>query len=375
MKILHIASFAGNVGDIANHKGFFDGFARYVSNDNFIVKEELRRFYKNVQEKEFNSEYLEYINTFDLLLLGGGGFFTVQWNYSKTGTTFDWSREFVEGIRIPVIVNAMGYHEYTNNEILYRRFYDFLKLIYSRDNWFIKFRNDGSISRLINRYCDFYHERSVPDNAFNIHSPKLPKKSIQVNTVGIMFSMDLLDINYNRIDKKSILQIMQGVIRNLLNQGTRVILFQHTPQDIFTICKLLSTVDNLYMRTQVMVAAYDAVEKNSVYRLLEYYNLCDCIVSTRFHGNVLALTQHIPTIGLAGHEQIQGLFEELGLESQLIIINSSGYGQDVIKKVERFTMQSEEIVSAQDEVLIKLRSDSEKYFIEIKKFLYSNGKI
>lgn len=110
MNIVHIASHKGNIGDLINHQGFYSLF----QNEKFkITKIELRDFYFSTPNRKlFNCDLADYINTFDLCIFGGGGFFDVQWPESESGTTLNLSSSFLEEITIPVLFNCMGYHEY-----------------------------------------------------------------------------------------------------------------------------------------------------------------------------------------------------------------------------------------------------------------------
>lgn len=88
--LLHIASFKGNVGDIINHEGFYNKLRSQIDFD--IEQIEIRKFYRNAGELNFDSELVKKINEYDGLVIGGGGLFDIRWNDSLTGTTVDMSR-------------------------------------------------------------------------------------------------------------------------------------------------------------------------------------------------------------------------------------------------------------------------------------------
>ena len=74
-KVAHIASFKGNIGDILNHEGFYYSFDDILSNA-IIDKFEIRRFYLNASDRlYFDSSFAKKLNSYDLIILGGGGFF------------------------------------------------------------------------------------------------------------------------------------------------------------------------------------------------------------------------------------------------------------------------------------------------------------
>ena len=97
----------------------------------------------------FDDEFVDEVNKFDLLILGGGGFFDVRFNDSSTGTTIDISKSVIDRIQIPVLINAMGYHEFEGEyEEAKVRFKKFILYVQQKKNWFVTFRNDGSILRI-----------------------------------------------------------------------------------------------------------------------------------------------------------------------------------------------------------------------------------
>jgi len=75
MRILHLASFSGNYKDIVNHNGFYNNLARLCDSKLQIDQEEIRDYYTIRKNKSFDSSFVEYVNKYDLLVIGGGNFF------------------------------------------------------------------------------------------------------------------------------------------------------------------------------------------------------------------------------------------------------------------------------------------------------------
>ena len=110
-------------------------------------------------------------------------FFDARWEDSSTGTILDFSEDFIDEIKIPVVVNAMRYNEFfvKTNDIILKKFQNFINKISSNNNWLITVRNDGSLKRLKYRYKKIEKVIKVPDNAFftslSLHSKFLRKRS------------------------------------------------------------------------------------------------------------------------------------------------------------------------------------------------------
>ena len=96
MKILHVASFNGNIGDFANHSGFRKCLNNYIGEQIEYTNLEIREFYKSWNLRKFDNDFVDLANQFDLLVFGGGNFFEMCWDYSSTGTTIDLSEEILK---------------------------------------------------------------------------------------------------------------------------------------------------------------------------------------------------------------------------------------------------------------------------------------
>ena len=110
MKIIHLASFLGNIGDNASHIGLKKVLDSLVGD---YVKEEveIRRFYANYNKSDslrFDDDFLKYLQNFDLWLIGGGGYLDNQIKDSATGTTLDMSKSFIDKLDIPTIILSSG---------------------------------------------------------------------------------------------------------------------------------------------------------------------------------------------------------------------------------------------------------------------------
>jgi polysaccharide pyruvyl transferase WcaK-like protein len=79
----------------------------------------------------------------------------------------------------------------------------------------------------------------------------------------------------------------------------------------------------------VMNAIYDGVENKkdveetypeSVNDLIDIICTCDSLVGTRMHSMIIALSQHIPVVGLTWDKKINSLFDKIGMQDSLYSI-------------------------------------------------------
>ncbi len=174
VKVLQIAGFDGNIGDIANHNGFRASLTRYFPERSFRFDDlEMRSFYKSAGINRFDPRFASMANEYDLVVIGGGGFFDLRWDYSDTGTTIDLPEEISAMIKTPILFNCLGYWERVADGSLYEKFEDFLKRTISNDRMFLTVRNDGSYESIVSRYPFAEGKiREIPDGGFFCSPPK-----------------------------------------------------------------------------------------------------------------------------------------------------------------------------------------------------------
>lgn len=376
-KIIHIASHKGNIGDIFNHTGFYQYLDKIFDKKYSIEKIELRDFYYSAKNKKnFDKEFADYINSFDLCVIGGGGFFDAQWENSQTGTTLDFSDNFIDCIKIPVIINSMGYHEYPDrtNKIICQKFNKFLNKVLNKRNWLVSVRNDGSFERIENRYknIDLNKILKVPDNAFFtiLPPPRLFNLLQRENKViGICVTNDLFSKYYNgNIKTTDFNKIIANFINKQAQCQRKIIFFPHTPDDINTINEVLKYVDGYIKRNLIVIAPFEAINLDGVYRLAEYYKGCNCIIGMRFHSVIMGINLNIPTIALAGHQQIEALFSELNLSDFCIKVNRTDIDQKLNVMVDKL-LNDKFMDKRYNSIYRKLNAEKLLYLENLKDFI------
>ena len=369
MKIIHIASFAGNLGDIINHLSFYSSMCIDAKN---VKKIEIRKFYRNQGKNRrlFDKEFADEINQYDLLVLGGGGFFDVYFNESETGTTFDMSEQFINSIAIPVVVNAMGFHVDRSKKKAIGKFNQFIDLISSKDNWFVSIRNDGSSKRMSEIYGTNILAKLhiVPDNGFLFKAKEY--SNIGKKIIGMSITNEMIDSGFTKgtsINKFN--EEIAKIIIQLLNKDYICCFFIHTPQDIETLDKIMKICGRELFRNKIIIAPYIPFLSRFTTEFTKYYSCCDLVVGMRFHANVLAMALHIPVIGLAMHEQISGLYEEIALKGHYINVGDKEWATKLMIKI--FSLIKENTIYLEEQNLVENRiaTQHNKYVQEIKDFL------
>lgn len=336
-KILHLASFQGNAGDILNHQGFYSTYG-YLFGEYQITKIEIRDFYASAEkQRHFDDAFADYVNEFDFFIIGGGGFFDAMWTYSHTGTTIDMSEQFIDSIKIPVLINGMGYHENPDMKELevYDRFEHFIRNITNRSNWLVTLRNDGSFERITSRYGVIPNLHKVPDSGFfGLPQPQNFKFNKESEYIGLCITNESFSKTYNKeITQETFNKKIAEVLVDLSRRYV-IVLFSHTPQDIDVISKLFNNLPSHVKRNRIITTPYTAIDEESLKLLRPYYEKCRCIVGMRFHSVIMALQLGLPTVALAGHTQIEALMADLKLTDKCICVHDDNYPKEIMRQIE-----------------------------------------
>ena len=373
MRIMHIASFAGNLGDIINHNGFYDGLKKYITNDIEIDQIEIRKFYNNSNQQKFDIDLVHTINGYDALVIGGGGFFDVRWNNSHTGTTLDFTDDFIDEIKIPVILNLMGYHESYDDDysLAFNNFQRFIKKVSTKKNWFISIRNDGSFKRMQKRFgCEFLTNiLKYPDSGFyfSCNNDYVERTN---KIIGVNISNDLF-FNYftNNVQTEKFNSDILEYIAYILNKKYKLMFIAHTPKDIDLAYSLINKLNALDKRNNIIVAPYMPFDNYGAYEMKRYYEMCDLIVGMRFHSNILSIAAKTPVIGLAGHEQIEALYREIDMKDYCIRVGEENYIYKLIHKTDEILKFSNEWYFLIKKLYSNLYVEQKEYINKIKEFL------
>lgn len=331
LKVLHLASFNGNIGDNANHNGFYYMFKKNITENVEFNQLEMRRFYFSWNDKKFDENFAKKANEYDLVVIGGGNFFDITWPNSATGTTLDLKRSILEKIDTPIFFNALGLGygiDKKFNEIAVDKFEKFLDYITDIDQFFITLRNDGSYENLEKLYgtqfSDVIYE--IPDNGYFIQTDDFDHSLFtkDYKSIGINLVFDGKDSRFSKdISYKEFVTEFSLILENFLKEcgDYQVIFFPHIYSDLKTISKVIENIDDKIRRYRIKVSPYLSGQGSEKY-IFSIYEKCDLILGMRFHSNVVAIGKNIPSIGLAtNHYRIPSVYNKLGINNQYVYVN------------------------------------------------------
>ncbi len=331
-RVLHVASFTGNIGDNANHTGFRSSLKKHIDRDIEYTEFEIREvFWKH---KAFDRSFVELANCHDLVVIGGGNYFELWVDDSATGTSIDITLDLLAEIKSPIIFNALGVDpaQGAKDETV-QKFRDFLDYAIESPTIKLSCRNDGSIKTLNEivgkKYADaFYH---VPDSGLftvvkDTYHPELDpgKKNIVIQIAGDMLETRFPNTEKNDIEFEEFLNSMASYMVRINEVGVNFIFIPHIFRDIGIIDALINKLPDNIRRSNLSVAPYLVGQKGQDY-IFDIYKKSDLVLGMRFHANVCGLGLGKACIGLVNYRQIDEFYNEVGLKEFKVFVNKKGF--------------------------------------------------
>ena len=314
MHIFHLASFTGNVGDSANHSSFYSLLEEEMKVDFKVHREEIRQYYNSQRIKLFNQDFVKEVNKFDLLVIGGGNFFELCWDYSETGTTFDIHLDLLKEIKVPILINAIGIDDSKGSSPEnIEKFRSFLDVLFKELDVFFTVRNDGSLE-VVEKYFSEYKEKiyEVPDWAFNYHHDL--SATTNMKYIGINVVKDAMEHRYKNVEYENFIEGLGNELNLILRETPYdLMLLPHILSDVEASLDLIKRIDPTYHRSRVSIAP---LLLNSPLRIFDYYKQCEFIVGMRFHSNICAYTLNVPTLGIHNFQPHIKMQESIGRDRQ-----------------------------------------------------------
>ena len=325
LKTLHLASFNGNIGDNANHFGFY----KYLhQNQEFhfdITELEIREFYW--KQRFFNEDFVKLVNSYDLLIVGGGNYFELWVETSPTGTSIAIELELLQKIQTPILWNALGVDDgqgVTQKNI--QKFQKFLDLLIERKD-FISIRNDGAKDTLL-QYIDkkyLQHIYHSVDAGFFVDIPDASPYYTTKHYIAINIATDMEEVRFKDITYKDFIEEWKNFTLEFLkkHETYEVVFVPHIFRDIDFINELLQILPDSIRRQKISIAPLLHGEK-SFYEVMSIYKNAQVVLANRFHANVCSIGLGTPTIGLYNYKQIQALYKELNSQ-EFVNITQKGF--------------------------------------------------
>lgn len=329
MKILHIASFVGNIGDNISHIGLKSVLDNFFV-DYSIKRVEIRKFYKNYKgadKRFFDKSFLTNLKDFDLCIIGGGGFFDYWVPDSKSGTTIDIDPELISSIDTPVLFCSIGcipHREVPEGNI--SKFRAFLDACSENPLVKIILRNDGSYENVVKNIGQKYEDilNEGVDNGFFIDNSCFAPAPFDGKYVAINVSSDqlLMKSQYRGLIEKELYyeELSKALSYICISKKLNVVFVPHIFSDLEAIYELLRRVDDYIVRTKVSISSCVQFDQGAM-EAASVYQGSILTLGTRFHANIIPLALGRPAIGLAALDRVKCLYDSVGLPDNYVFVH------------------------------------------------------
>ncbi len=343
MKALHLAIYDRNIGDNA---------LNYVIDSIFKNEFEIYDIY-NIFKKTLDDEKtLKFLNSYDVLIIGGGGLLSSHVpgkKVTKWGTAI---RIPLEELKSKKVFYSLGYNNFYPDIVPARKLVKQLKYIIEDKDSYISLRNDESKERL-KPYVDSPKIKTVPDAG-----TFFPIVKGEEDTIVINVAMDSPGVRYeNNNALNTIYRILQPF------RGDKVGFIFHTPDDSRIMNNRIFNdfLHNFKVKVFPFDNAFDKTEES-----WSYYGQAKFVIGTRGHTQIICAGNSIPCFSIGSHPKIEGYARHNDLLDYYCHIDGK-----VNSKFKEFLKKMNEYKNKCNELQRKWKSEIDSYnqrlLYEIKK--------
>jgi len=382
IKVLHFASFIGNIGDNANHFGSRKWFSKIEGLSFDFENLEIREFYwKNLQ---FDEQFAAKCNEYDLILIGGGNFFELWVENSATGTSINISEKILSLIEKPILFYSLGVDDgQGHSDQTLSRFRNFLDFVSKYpEKYFLSVRNDGSILTVDRLLGSDYAKMFVviPDGGFFLTLDEQDQESslltnVGAKLIGINLAGDMLDKRFNPLHYNRILLEFYNSIAEIsqIFPQFKFIFFPHILKDIALLNDLLKVFDDQFFRKKIIIAPLINGDYG-MKQIFRIYSQCDLVIANRFHSNVCSIAMCKPTIGLVNYSQISLLYKELKLNDRTINIHNPGFKSNLVSLANSSLNNYDELIEKYRAIKFQIELQMNDSFNKVSNWISNNVK-
>ena len=342
LRLLHIASFSGNIGDNANHIGYRDWLQSLSERPIVWTELEIRQFFWH--ERAWDADLVDYINGFDGLVIGGGNYFELWVENSPTGTSIAIAPDLWAQITVPVYFNALGVDPGQGvPDACHTRFTGFLDTLLADEKTLVSVRNDGAKKNLFDHIGAPYANTVLhaPDNGF--FADFQPAEGIplfsdpNVNRIVTMnLASDMAEIRFAGLDDgvdgfaKEIADAIGALSER--DPALGFLFAPHIFRDLDVVNRVIDRLPDRMRRTRVAQAPYGTGDA-AARMVFGLYAASDVCVGTRFHANVVPIGNRRQTLGLVCYPQISALYDEVGQPDRCIDVSEAGFSSVLVDRI------------------------------------------
>jgi hypothetical protein len=369
LKVLHLASFDGNIGDNANHNGVRFLWKKYLPEYDFAITPlEMREYFW--KWKSFDDDFADMVNEYDLFVCGGGNYFELWVQSSPTGTSVAIPLEVLRKIKTPCLFYALGLDPYMGApDICIERFKRFLDYTLASPQFLVSVRNDGSLDSarrvLGGEYADRIH--LMPDGGHFVQPEACTHYELTpgARTIGVNLAGDMLDFRFKSCNgknlndfKRSTAAVLCDIMRRM--PDVNLIFYPHIHKDYSFLADFICGIDDHLLRRRITVAPY-LHGQGAERKFFDLYRQCALNIGTRLHANICSVGLKTPSIGIVTHEQIHELYGYYGMAERALRFSDDNYAAKLDDLIFDSLENTERISCRYSDVMSMVTKDAERF--------------
>ena len=307
MKILHIASFIGNIGDILSNHALHRWLERRLGGALALETLEIRRFHRQAPadwKLDLDEVLADADCRYDRIVIGGGGFLDYWIPGSGSGATIDAAPATLEALRTPLVISSVGAYPLRDPpEENYARFRTFLEAAKAAPNVSLMLRNDGSLAHIGEVFGADLAEGLVEagDHCYLLDEP-VPPAARERPYLVVNIAPDQLVMNSHLrgdIDRASFYDHLAAALLEAAEaRGADVVVAPHLPLDFRAVLELVDRLPDAFVRERLKTAGFDGTPA-VVPAITALYAHSEVNICNRLHANILSLVLGRPTVSLS----------------------------------------------------------------------------
>jgi hypothetical protein len=329
MRVLHIYAVNGsrNSGDFFLGPATKSRFCSIVDQDvtwsNFDVR------------KIVTDEDIEYFNSFDCIVIGGGGLFLPDSNPNKI-SCWQWAcpTHLIERIKSDIYVLGVGWNHFYGQTILMSRSDNFedskrgpifkrnIECLVRKSKMFYM-RHSGDCDKLKSHIDESLHDKIQFD--FCPVVPYVQEKYKQFKSEGEYHTFELKDDRlHRRYNSKSIQKVYEELleaINNIIRKGEKVAIMSHDGSRSFY----------EYTRGRGLYLPFIDNTIANEEKIIENYSKVKHLYCTAGHSQMMAYALNIPFTSLITHDKLKYFLDDLQEDRPRCFVNDEDINQILLK--------------------------------------------
>lgn len=271
--------------------------------------------FDSAPEPQLSIEMVEYLNaTHDMLMIGGGGQLMKRNNNSKW--QFNCSIEVLEALKIPLVVQSIGYNKFPLEEHFAKDFAHHLSKVRDKASLF-SVRNNGTAEIL--NLVNIKDVEVVPDPAIFVQGRDLEFKNIEPNefVVGLNFAGDSPEKRFENGELDLgwlIINTIKTAVALIAKMGGGKILYiPHVSYWDLRLSSRIETVAKPLMKNLAIEAPWLYPESQfTTPWFVGAYKRIDVMLGQRSHANILAFGQGKPSFSIGDQDKVKFFQKDVG---------------------------------------------------------------